>query len=126
MGRLWCFQLCLTKGDESAVSPKSERSGPTQHEIRVSLPDSPVIYNKEPALPPSGSIGSRDLNCKLWAFSQGEEVPIPGKTFLLNAVIMLVHVFERDTSRGALRAGPSWILSGNSEWQEKEQWPACS
>ncbi|HUT71608.1 MAG TPA: hypothetical protein VMW89_13125 [Desulfatiglandales bacterium] len=43
------------------------------------------------------------MNRELWTFYQREEVAIPGKTFLFNAVILVMHVFVRGTKGGSIR-----------------------
>ena len=90
----------MIRGDEIAVSLELERSGRTQHEIGISLSDSFSVCNKEPALQPSGCIGSRVSNCELWAFYRGEELVILAKSFLFDAVLLGVYLAVHSTNGG--------------------------
>jgi len=50
------------------------------------------------------------LNRELWTFYQREEVAIPGKTFLFNAVILVMHVFVRGMKGGSITT-VTWLYS---------------
>ena len=116
------FHLSCDREDEIAVSLELERSGRAQREIGIFLPDSFAICNKEPALPQNGGIGSRVLNCELWAFYRGEEIAIPGKTFLFNAVIVAAYGFVHGTNGGSIRTVTGLYSLGQFNMAGKGEW----